>query len=152
MSLNVLVVDDSAVMRSMIIKTLKMAGIPLGEIYQAANGQEGLDALDEHWIDIAMVDINMPVMNGEEMIDLVREQVDGRDLPIVVVSTEGSVTRIERLISKGVKFIHKPFEPETIREVIFDITGVSDEQCESSGSGQTSSVQPDFAVGGGTDF
>ena len=70
MSLNVLVVDDSAVMRAMIIKTLRLSGLPLGEVHEAANGQEGLGTLDEHWIDLVLVDINMPVMNGEEMIEL----------------------------------------------------------------------------------
>ena len=142
MALNVLVVDDSAVMRAMIIKTLHMAGVPVGEVYQAANGQEGLEALAEHWIDIALVDINMPIMNGEEMIEQVRAGDDCADLPIVVVSTEGSSARIERLEQRGATFIHKPFEPQTIREVICKITGVSDE----------SAVQSDVGAGCGDDF
>ena len=49
MSLNVLVVDDSSVTRAMIIKTLRMAGVPLGEIYQAGDGREGLAVLQEQW-------------------------------------------------------------------------------------------------------
>lgn len=127
MALNVLVVDDSSVTRAMIIKTLKIAGLPLGEIYQAANGQEGLDVLDKNWVDIALVDINMPVMNGEEMIRRLRETPEWENLPVVVVSTEGSQTRIERLQQRGAKFVHKPFAPETIREIIAEITGISHE-------------------------
>ncbi len=125
MALNVLVVDDSAVMRAMIIKTLRMASVPLGEIYQAANGQEGLDALENHWIDLGIVDINMPVMDGEEMIERMRASPDVADIPIVVISTEGSEARINRLVQNGVEFIHKPFAPETVRDVVARITGVT---------------------------
>ena len=98
MSLNLLIVDDSAVMRAMILKTLRMAGLPLGEVHQAANGAEGLAQLQEHWIDLCLVDINMPVMDGEQMIRAVRDDRDLADLPIIVISTESSQTRISRLV------------------------------------------------------
>ena len=123
MAVNVLVVDDSGVMRSMIVKTLRLSGLQLGEIYQAADGQEGLDALGENWIDLVIVDINMPVMNGEEMIDRMRENSEYNDTPVVVVSTEGSKTRVERLRDKGARFIHKPFTPEMIRDTVKDLLG-----------------------------
>lgn len=87
-----------------------------------------LDALEDHWIDLVFADINMPVMDGEEMIDEIRKQPEWEELPIVVVSTEGSATRIERLQQKGASFVHKPFTPESIQEVIKKITGVSHEQ------------------------
>jgi two-component system, chemotaxis family, chemotaxis protein CheY len=124
MALNVLIVDDSGIMRAMILKTMRMSGLPLGEIYQAADGRQGLKALNEHWIDLVLLDINMPVMNGEQMIECMRKDPDLRDTPVVVVSTEGSETRIERLQSKGVRFIHKPFSPEIIRDTVQDILGV----------------------------
>ena len=123
MAVNVLVVDDSGVMRSMIVKTLRLSGLQLGEIYQAADGREGLDALGEHWIDLIIVDINMPVMNGEEMIDRMRENSEYNDTPVVVVSTEGSETRVKRLRDKGARFIHKPFTPEMIRDTVKDLLG-----------------------------
>ena len=124
MSINVLIVDDSSVMRAMILKTMRMAGLPLGEIFEAANGQEGLEVLDQNWVDLVVVDINMPVMNGEEMINEIRENHDIEALPIIVVSTEGSETRIERLKKKGARFIHKPFTPEAIRDVVTEVTGL----------------------------
>jgi two-component system chemotaxis response regulator CheY len=127
MALNILVVDDSAVMRTMIIKTLRISGLPLGEIYEASNGQEGLQVLNDNWIDLALVDINMPVMSGEEMIDAARANPETADLPIVVVSTESSETRIEMLQKKGAEFVHKPFTPESLRQTIVRMTGVSDE-------------------------
>lgn len=124
MPLNVLVIDDSSVMRAMIIKTIRMSGLDLGEVYQAANGQEGLDTARDNWVDLVVADINMPVMNGEEMIDRMKADPELADLPTIVISTEGSATRIERLENKGIKFIHKPFTPEIIRDTIQSLTGI----------------------------
>ena len=112
MALNVLVVDDSAVMRHMIIKTLGLCGIPLGEVHQAGNGKEGLEVLDRSWVDLILVDINMPIMNGEEMITKLRENPELRDTAVIVVSTDGSATRIEMMQKKGAGFVHKPFTPD----------------------------------------
>jgi two-component system chemotaxis response regulator CheY len=125
MAVNILIVDDSGVMRSMIAKTINLSGLALGEIHQAGNGQEGLDALKQNWIDLVIADINMPVMNGEEMINHMMADPDLQDIPIVVVSTEGSKTRVERLQEKGIRFIHKPFTPEAIRDTIRDFLGES---------------------------
>jgi two-component system chemotaxis response regulator CheY len=127
MALNILVVDDSGIMRTMIIRILNMTGLDIGEVHQAANGQEGLAALQEKWIDLVLVDINMPIMDGEEMIHRMRADDDLRSLPVIVVSTEGSRTRIERLERGGAKFIHKPFSAEAVRETIMNLTGVSHE-------------------------
>jgi two-component system chemotaxis response regulator CheY len=123
MAVNILVVDDSAVMRSMIQKTLLLSGLQVGEIHQAGNGREGLDALGSQWIDLVIVDINMPVMNGEEMIEQMHSRDELKGIPTVVVSTEGSQTRIERLQRLGVRFIHKPFTPEAIRDTIKEMLG-----------------------------
>ena len=126
MALNILVVDDSTVMRKMIIKTMGMCGLPIGEIKQAANGREGLEELGKNWIDIVILDINMPVMNGEEMIDEMQQDSQIKDIPVVVISTEGSSTRIDRLKEKGARFIQKPFTPEIIRDTIYEVTGVGE--------------------------
>ncbi len=126
MAINILIVEDSTVMRSMISKTIHMSGIPIGEIYQAANGQQGLETLEENWIDLVIADINMPVMNGEEMIDRMQDNLVTRDIPVVVISTEGSQKRIDRLREKGVTFVHKPFTPEAVRDTIKTVTGIGD--------------------------
>ena len=142
MSFNILVVDDSAVMRSMIIRILRLTGLSLGEVYEAPDGREGLKVLDEKWVDLALVDINMPVMNGEEMIDNVRSNQTTANLPIIVVSTESNVSRIESIRRKNVEFVHKPFSPEVLRKTVLQITGVPNEQL----SGENSLPQggPDF--------
>jgi len=111
-------------MRAMILKAMRMSGLSLGDIYQAADGRQGLKALNEHRIDLVLLDINMPVMNGEQMLDYMIEDPDLRDTALVVISTEGSQTRIERLQRKGARFVHKPFSPEILRNTVRDILGV----------------------------
>ena len=142
MALNVLVVDDSAVMRQMIIKTLGLCGIPLGDVHQAGNGKEGLEVLDRSWVDLVLVDINMPVMNGEEMITKLRENPQLKDTAVIVVSTDGSATRIEMMQKKGAGFVHKPFTPELLRDTIVQTTGASYEQL--AGNAAVPGDSPDF--------
>ena len=121
--INLLIVDDSAVMRAMILKTICMSDLSIGETHEAADGREGLNALDRHCIDLVILDINMPVMGGEEMIDHMRKNPETMDIQVVVVSTEGSETRIERIMKKGAEFIHKPFTPEVIGEAVRNVIG-----------------------------
>jgi two-component system chemotaxis response regulator CheY len=123
MAVNILLVDDSAVMRSMIQKTLTLSGLQIGEIHQAGNGREGLQQLESGWIDLVIADINMPVMNGEEMIEQMHAREEWRGIPTVVVSTEGSQPRIERLQRLGVRFVHKPFSAESIRDTLKEMLG-----------------------------
>lgn len=123
MALNVLVVDDSAVMRAMVIRALRLSRLPLGEVHQAGNGREALTSLQSHWLDLALVDLNMPLMDGEELIDRVRENPATAGVAILVVSTESSEARIQRLLAKGARFVHKPFTPETLRSEVVALTG-----------------------------
>ncbi len=125
MPLNILIVDDSAVMRSMILKSLRMADLDIEAAHQATNGLEGLSILNAHPIDIdiVIVDINMPVMNGEEMIQRMKENEKTKNIPILVISTEGSQIRKEALRRQGVAFIHKPFSPEQIRDTMNAMVG-----------------------------
>ena len=124
MKLNVLVVDDSAVMRQMVQRTLRMSGIPVGDVHEAGNGREALDVLREHWVDLALLDINMPVMDGEEFLGVVRADEELRALKVIVVSTESSDTRLARLRAHDVEIVHKPFSPEQLRSVVLQVTGI----------------------------
>ena len=122
MAYNILLVDDSATMRGIISKTLRIAGIPVGELWEAQNGQEALEILKNKWIDLVFADINMPVMNGMEMIE--RMEADGllSTIPVIVVSTEGSSTRIAQLSSKGIRaYLRKPFTPEALKKVVCEV-------------------------------
>jgi two-component system chemotaxis response regulator CheY len=126
MALNILIIDDSATTRSVIRKTLNLAGLPLGEIHEASNGQEGLNSLHEQWIDLVFVDINMPVMNGVEFVERKNDDPALKSIPVVIVSTDNTVARQEQLRAHGVQaFVHKPFTPEELKKVIADVLGVT---------------------------
>jgi len=118
MAINILVVDDSEIMRKMIIRTVNLCGLEIGEIYQAGNGQDGLVQLDQNWIDILFIDVNMPIMDGMEMLKRVRQKPETTDLPILIISTESNPHRIKEIDDSGAGFVHKPFTPEMLREKI----------------------------------
>jgi two-component system chemotaxis response regulator CheY len=121
MGLNVLVVDDSSTMRAMVARVLQISGLPVTQVFEAGNGREALDLVGREWIDLVLADINMPVMNGLEMIEHLREMEPTAHLPVVVVSTESSQARIDQVQRQGVRFVHKPFTPETIRKVVGEL-------------------------------
>lgn len=125
MALSILIVDDSKVMRSVIRRILDMCSMDINELYEASNGKEALDILGKNLIDLILADLNMPVMDGVEMIERMKDDGLLKTIPVIVVSTDGNEARIEELKSKGVRaFIRKPFTPEIIVSVISDVTGV----------------------------
>jgi two-component system, chemotaxis family, chemotaxis protein CheY len=124
MAYNILIVDDSAVTREILSRTIRMSGMPLGEIFQAANGEEALRVLDEKWADLIFTDINMPVMDGLQLVEELQKREDWERLPVVVVSTEGSKNRMEDLRKIGISgYIRKPFTPEQVADMIGKILG-----------------------------
>lgn len=124
MPYNILIVDDSETVRAVIARTLEMAGVPVNGLHEASNGEEALKVMASTWIDLVFSDINMPVMTGMEMIERMRKDDLLSTVPVVVVSTEGSKTRIEDLLHKGVRaYIRKPFTPEKVKEIIDDLLG-----------------------------
>jgi two-component system, chemotaxis family, chemotaxis protein CheY len=124
MAMNVLVVDDSALVRLVFLRNLRLSGVELGEVYQAANGQEALDSLEANEVDMLFLDINMPVMDGEKMLESIRRSTAWADLPVVMLSVEASLVRIDHLKSMGARFLRKPFAPQAIREVVAELTTV----------------------------
>ena len=115
----VLVVDDSRVIRAVIKKTLGLAGVEVNELHEAQNGKEALDILKEKQIDRVFSDIHMPEMNGVEMIEKMMSDGVLRDIPVIVVSSEGSKERMGELLEKGARaYVRKPFTPELIRDLV----------------------------------
>jgi two-component system, chemotaxis family, chemotaxis protein CheY len=116
MPYDVLIVDDSDVTRSMIIKTLSLAKIPISNYFEAANGREALEILDERWIDLVLADLNMPIMGGDELLRIMRASRQLADIPVIVVTSEQCGP--ERLggVWKAAAYVRKPFAPEEIRD------------------------------------
>jgi two-component system, chemotaxis family, chemotaxis protein CheY len=145
MAFNILIVDDSHIIRSMIARTIQMARVPVGEMLEAENGAQALETLSKNWIDLVMVDLNMPVMDGMTMIERMAEDNEMRNTPVVVVSTEGSESKLEKLRGRGVRaFVHKPFSPEIIRDVVKDILGDWDDGAAIATTGAARNGATDF--------
>ena len=126
MAFKILIVDDSLVTRMVLKKTLGMSDIPVEEILEANNGQEGLDILVDHKVDLILADLNMPKMNGMEMTAAILGNKSTSNIPVVIISTHSVDVRINELRSQGVKnYIHKPFTPETIRDVLHEVLEIS---------------------------
>jgi two-component system chemotaxis response regulator CheY len=119
MAYNVLIVDDSVLIRSMVAKTLNVAGIEIGTYHYAADGEEALNKLERNWIDIVFADINMPVMDGVQMVEAMRSKQHLKGTPVVIISTEQSEEKIQQLRAKGVEdYLKKPFMPEEFKEIV----------------------------------
>lgn len=114
MPLDVLIVDDNRIMRDMVARAVAMSGLAIGQVRQAADGAAALAALRMAWTDLVLLDLNMPVMDGESFLRELRADTALRDTLVVVVSTESSGARVERLRGLGAGFVHKPFTPEAL--------------------------------------
>lgn len=126
MAFSLMIVDDSAAMRAFILRVIELTGLEVGTCLQAANGQEALDLLRSNWIDMVLTDINMPVMNGEEFVRCMEQDEFLRSIPVLVVSTDGSEHRVERMMALGAKgYVKKPFSPEVLRSSMEQLLGVA---------------------------
>jgi len=117
-AVDVLVADDSAVMRSMIIRTLRLSGLAIGDLHEAADGKEGLRILAGHSIALALVDINMPALDGMQMLARARRRLGAHAPAVIVVSSDGSHARQVEVAGMGHTFLHKPFTPEQLRDAV----------------------------------
>lgn len=126
MKLNVLIVDDSPAMRVFVRRVLDSSGLEIERCLEASNGQEALDLLKDNWVDVVLTDINMPTMDGEELLRTMAEHEILRAIPVLVVSTDRTECRIRKMLSLGAKgYVTKPFTPETLREKLEDSLGVT---------------------------
>jgi two-component system chemotaxis response regulator CheY len=124
MSYTILIVDDSTIIRSMIKKSIGLSGIDVSQIYEAGNGLEALEVLSKNWIDIVFADINMPKMNGVELVEKMSEDNMLVSIPVVMISSDQSQARIDELKKQGIRaYIKKPFRPENFRDTICSVLG-----------------------------
>lgn len=125
MAYMVLVVDDSSSIRAIIKKIIKVSGFDVGGFLDAADGKEALAVLETHPVDLVLTDINMPNMNGLELIARIKQTHHLASMPVVVVSTEGSEKKMAEALSLGaVGYVKKPFVPEEIKQTLNKILEV----------------------------
>jgi two-component system chemotaxis response regulator CheY len=114
-----LLVDDSPVMRSFLRRALSVCGFPVGRFLEAGNGQQALAVLRDRRADLVLTDINMPVLDGEGLLQALREDASLRAIPVVVVSTDATDSRRHRLLGLGAAgYLTKPFEPERLADLL----------------------------------
>src|SRR3982074_2322659 len=98
-----LIVDDSSVMRKIVERSLRQAGIELEKVVEAANGAEALLALQSNVVDLILCDINMPIMDGLEFVRQVATVETAKGVPIVMITTEGSESHVLQALSAGAR-------------------------------------------------
>ena len=124
MAYRVLIIDDSAAMRAFIRRVFDLSGLEVERIFEAGDGHEAIQLLDREQVDVILTDINMPGMDGEEFIQRFAALGPARTTPIIVVSTDATTARRERLMELGASgYLIKPFAPEMLQREIERVLG-----------------------------
>jgi len=117
-----LIVDDSSVMRKIVERSLRQAGLDLAQVIEAGNGAEGLAALQNTPVDLILCDINMPVMDGLEFVKQLSAVEKMKSVPVVMITTEGSEGHVVQALSAGARgYIRKPFTPDQVKEHVIAV-------------------------------
>jgi len=124
--LKVLIVDDSSVMRKIVERSLRQAGLESMAVVEAGSGVEGLDALKSHSVDLILSDINMPSMDGLEFLRQLRVQNLADGIPVVMITTESSEEHVKQAIQSGAQaYIRKPFTAEQVKERVLPLLALT---------------------------
>lgn len=124
MALTILLADGSAVMRSMLIRTLQLSGLPIHTVHQAGTAGDALATIQRQATDVALIDLDLPDMDGAALVDAIRDQGLGANLPCVVIAADRSDARMARAVERGAGWIQKPFTPEQVRAAVLKVVGV----------------------------
>jgi two-component system chemotaxis response regulator CheY len=121
-----LIVDDSSVMRKIVERSLRQAGLDTLVVYEAGNGAEGLDMLKSKDVDLILSDINMPSMDGLEFLRQIRAQQLAPGIPVVMITTESSEEHVKQAILAGARgYIRKPFTAEQVKERVLPLVNAA---------------------------
>ncbi len=119
MPLDVLIVDDSAAIRKILQRVLRQAEVGVREVYEASDGLEALEALKKHKVHLVLADVNMPNMNGMQLLAHLKSTAEWQQLPVIMVTTEGSQSKVMEAVQLGAAgYIRKPFSAEQIKDKV----------------------------------
>ncbi|MFZ0817357.1 MAG: response regulator [Candidatus Sulfotelmatobacter sp.] len=122
MSIRALIVDDSSVMRKIVDRSLRQAGIEISQLFEAGNGAEALGVVQNNKVDLILCDINMPVMDGLEFIKQLAAVDNAKGVPVVMITTEGSEAHVVQALACGARgYIRKPFTADQVKEHVIPI-------------------------------
>lgn len=124
MDLNILIVDDSAAIRKILIRALAQTELPIGEVHEASDGVEALKILGSNQVRLVLSDINMPNMDGLQLLKQLRETPNWKQLSVVMITTEGSQAKVLEAVELGAKgYLRKPFTADQIKEKVLTCLG-----------------------------
>jgi len=117
-----LIVDDSSVMRKIVERALRQAGLDPLVVHEACSGVEGIDVLKAKQVDLILSDINMPSMDGLEFLRQIQAQNLAPGVPVVMITTESSEEHVKQAIQAGARgYIRKPFTAEQVKERVLPL-------------------------------
>jgi two-component system, chemotaxis family, chemotaxis protein CheY len=117
MESEVLVVDDSAAIRKILQRVLRQTGMAINTIHEAGDGQEALDLLRSRRVDLVLTDINMPRMDGLELLAAIKRSSEWAAVPVVMITTEGGESKVAEAVRLGAAgYVRKPFTADQIKE------------------------------------
>jgi two-component system, chemotaxis family, chemotaxis protein CheY len=120
-----LIVDDSSVMRKIVERSLRQAGVNLTQVLEAGNGAEALAVLEQTQVDLILCDINMPIMDGLEFVKQLAGVPNAKGVPVVMITTEGSESHVVQALSCGARgYIRKPFTADQVKEHVLPVLAV----------------------------
>jgi two-component system chemotaxis response regulator CheY len=122
MDSDVLVVDDSAAIRKILTRVLRQTGMAIQTIHEAGDGQEALAVMAQHRIDLVLSDINMPKMDGLQLLASLKASPQWQNIPVVMITTEGGETKVAEAVRLGAAgYVRKPFTADQIKEKLVGI-------------------------------
>jgi len=122
MRFDVLIVDDSAATRIILRRVLKQADPGVGDVYEASDGLEALEVLKRRRVDLVLADVNMPNMDGIELLAHIKASAQLESLPVIMVTTEGSQSKVIQAARLGAAgYIRKPFSAEQIKQKLANV-------------------------------
>jgi two-component system chemotaxis response regulator CheY len=120
--IRVLIVDDSSVMRKIVERSLRQAGLEGLVVVEAGTGADGLEVLKNQQVHLILSDINMPMMDGLEFLRQIRAQNLAPGVPVVMITTESSEEHVKQAILSGAQgYIRKPFTSEQVKERVLPL-------------------------------
>jgi two-component system chemotaxis response regulator CheY len=120
--LDVLIVDDSAAIRKILQRVLRQTDLALGEIHEAGDGTEAVDILKTRSFGLILSDINMPQMDGLQLLARIKEMEHMKNVPVIMITTEGGHGRVMEAVQLGASgYVRKPFTAEQIKEKLAGI-------------------------------
>jgi two-component system chemotaxis response regulator CheY len=119
MDLNVLIVDDSAAIRKILVRVLGQTDLPITRIHEASDGQEALNIVASSDVSLILSDINMPNIDGLELLSKLRTTPQWKQLSVIMITTEGSQAKVLQAVQLGARgYVRKPFTAEQIKEKV----------------------------------